>query len=68
MAGHCPAEEIVVKLFFLARRDDEQEAEVNFDLLKMKKAIAGGSIRPPAGLSREERRKWIQKNAGKCNA
>lgn len=67
MAGHCPAEEIVVKMHFLARQD-EQETEVNFDLLKMKKAIAGGSIRPPAGLSREERRKWIQKNAGKCNA
>mgnify|MGYP003602867611 CR=1 FL=1 len=68
MPGRCPVEENVVKQFFLAPRNDEQETEINFDLTRMKKAVSGGSVRPPAGLTREERRKWIQQNAGKCNA
>lgn len=62
------SEELVLKILSLARRNNEQSAEINFDLLRMKKAVAGGSIQPPSGLTREDRRKWIQQNAGKCNA
>jgi len=57
-----------VKLLFLAGQNDGQITEINFDLVRMKKAVGGASIRPPSGLTREERRKWIQQNAGKTNA
>ncbi len=57
-----------MKILSLARREDEQKAEINFDLGRMRVAVAGGTIRIPSGLTREERRKWIRENAGKCNA
>ena len=57
-----------MKILSLARRQDEQKAEINFDLDRMQLAVSGGSIRLPAGLSREERRKWIRENAGRCSA
>lgn len=43
------------------------QPEFNFDLDRMRTAVAGGSIRIPSGLSREQRRKWIFENAGKCS-
>lgn len=57
-----------MKILSLARREDEQKAEINFDLDRMKLAVSGGSIRLPSGMSRDDRRKWIRENAGKCNA
>lgn len=57
-----------MKILSLARREDEQKAEINFDLTRMKLAVSGGSIRIPAGMSREDKRKWIRENGGKCHA
>lgn len=43
------------------------ESNFNFDLDRMRTAVGGGSIRIPSGLNREERRRWIFENAGKCS-
>lgn len=38
---------------------EEKDNQFNFDLERMKQAVAGPSIRIPMGLSREERRAYI---------
>lgn len=57
-----------MKILSLARREDEQKTEINFHLDRMKAAVSGGSIRLPSGMTREDRRKWIRENAGRCHA
>jgi hypothetical protein len=45
----------------------DAKSNFNFDLDRMRAAVGGSTIRIPAGLSRQERRKWIFENAGKCS-
>ena len=50
-----------------ARGHATQRRELDFDLDRMTRAVQGGSVRIPSGMSREDRRKWIRENAGKCS-
>jgi hypothetical protein len=49
------------------RGQASRNRELDFDLDRMTRAVQGGSVRIPAGMSREERRKWIRENAGRCS-
>lgn len=50
-----------------ARHQASQNGELDFDLNRMRRAVEGGTVRIPAGMNREDRRKWIRENAGKCS-
>lgn len=47
-------------------RHDHSAEEVNFDLVRMQKAIGGERFTMPENLSREEFRVWMRENAKKC--
>lgn len=49
-------------------RNDQSAEEVNFDLVRMQKAIGGERFTMPENLSREEFRVWMRENAEKCRA
>lgn len=44
----------------------DHDDPVHIDIDRLKKALEGGSISPPAGLGRIERRQWIRANGGKA--
>ena len=44
----------------------DNDDPVDIDIHRLSKALQGGSIRPPSGLCRSERRKWIRDNGGKA--
>jgi len=47
-------------------RPDPSAEEVNFDLVRMQKAISGERFTMPENLSREDFRVWMRENAKKC--
>lgn len=47
-------------------RHDPAPEEVNFDILRMQKAIAGERIVMPEGLNRDKFREWMREKADKC--
>lgn len=55
-------------LRFATPRPDADHDQVNFDIHRMQKAIAGESFSMPQGLSREEFREWMRENARKCRS
>lgn len=42
--------------------------EVNFDLKRMEKALAGDRFVMPEGMTREEFREWMRGNARRCRS
>jgi hypothetical protein len=47
-------------------RHDPAPEEVNFDILRMVKAVSGDKTPMPEGLRREEYREWMRENAQRC--
>lgn len=47
---------------------DHSAEEVNFDLVRMQKAIGGERFTMPENMSREDFRVWMRENAEKCRA
>lgn len=47
-------------------RPDPSAEEVNFDLVRMQKAISGDRTAMPENLSREDFRVWMRENAKRC--
>lgn len=47
-------------------RHDPAPEEVNFELLRMQKAIAGERFTMPENMADEDFFEWMQENANKC--